>query len=149
MSEHNTCNIDKILELIPHRYPFVFVDKVVDYVAKQSIRAVKNLSINESFFQGHFPQKPIMPGVLMMEAVAQAAGLLLMLEGENKGKMFFLAGVDKARFRRFAQPGDQLVLHAKHTKSKKMLHFFDCWIEVEEKKIMDATILLVEGGIDG
>lgn len=149
MSEDNTRNIDQVLALIPHRYPFVFVDKVVDYSAKQSIRAVKNLTINESYFQGHFPQKPIMPGVLMVEAVAQASGLLLMLEKENAGKMFFLAGVDKARFRRFAQPGDQLILHAKQTKSKKMLHFFDCWIEVEEKKIMEATVMLVEGGIDG
>jgi 3-hydroxyacyl-[acyl-carrier-protein] dehydratase len=149
MSEGDTRNIDQVLALIPHRYPFVFVDKIVDYSAKQSIQAVKNLSINESFFQGHFPQKPIMPGVLMVEAVAQASGLLLMLENENVGKTFFLAGIDKARFRRFAQPGDQLILHAKQTKSKKMLHFFDCWIEVEKKKIMEATLMLVEGEVDG
>lgn len=147
MSEQTTFDIDKILALLPHRYPFVLIDRVLDYSQGESIQALKNLTFNESYFQGHFPQKAIMPGVLMVEALAQAAGTLLMLEEENVNNVYFLAGVDKARFRRFAQPGDQLVLQVRHKKSKNMLHFFECRIEVEEKKIMEATILLVEGGI--
>ena len=147
MSDQTTYDIDKILALLPHRYPFVLIDRVLDYSQGESIQALKNLTVNESYFQGHFPQKPIMPGVLMTEALAQAAGMLLMLEEDNANNVYFLAGVDTARFRRFAQPGDQLILHARHKKSKNMLHFFECRIEVEERKIMEATILLVEGGI--
>ena len=103
-------NIEQIKEIIPHRYPFLLVDKVTEMDEGQRVVGLKNVSINEPFFQGHFPDYPVMPGVLIVEALAQVGAIaVLNIEG-NKGKIGFLAGVDKCRFKRQVKPGDQLKL---------------------------------------
>jgi 3-hydroxyacyl-[acyl-carrier-protein] dehydratase len=111
----NALDIGEILEHLPHRYPFLLVDKVLECAPGKSIRGVKNVTINEPFFQGHFPGFPLMPGVLVIEALAQISGLLAYLSGNAKsgGKsLIFFAGIDNARFKRQVVPGDQLVLES-------------------------------------
>ena len=114
MTEVNI-NVTEIMEALPHRYPFLLVDRVID-IADDEITAIKNVTINEEFFQGHFPQYPVMPGVLIMEALAQAAGVLELSKPENKGKLVFYAGMDNVKYKKQVTPGDQLVLHAKFIK---------------------------------
>ncbi len=107
-------NIREILEHLPHRFPFLLVDRVVEIEKDKSIHAYKNVSINEPFFQGHFPEYPVMPGVLIIEALAQAAGILSFVSAGDKpdGKsLFYFAGIDKAKFKKPVTPGDQLHLH--------------------------------------
>ena len=104
-----TMDIADILKILPHRYPFLLIDRVVELVRMKSIVALKNVTITEPFFQGHFPEKPIMPGVLIVEAIAQAGGLLLLTEVPNRDEMLMVfTGIEKARFRRPVAPGDQL-----------------------------------------
>jgi len=117
------CNIDihEILTLLPHRYPFLLIDKVIDIEMGKSLVALKNVTINESFFAGHFPGQPVMPGVLIIEALAQA-GAVLAYKSTNttpKDGILYFAGVDNARFRRVVEPGDQLRLEVKVLRSKK------------------------------
>jgi 3-hydroxyacyl-[acyl-carrier-protein] dehydratase len=101
--------IGDILKILPHRYPFLLIDRVIELVRMKSIVALKNVTITEPFFQGHFPEKPIMPGVLIVEAIAQAGGLLLLTEVPNRDQMLMVfTGIEKARFRRPVVPGDQL-----------------------------------------
>ena len=101
--------IGDVLKILPHRYPFLLIDRVVELVRMKSIVALKNVTITEPFFQGHFPDKPIMPGVLIVEAIAQAGGLLLLTEVPNRDEMLMVfTGIEKARFRRPVVPGDQL-----------------------------------------
>lgn len=109
-------NIKEIMALIPHRYPFLLVDKVTDYEKTQWIKAVKNVTTNEPFFLGHFPGEPIMPGVLIIEALAQAGGILAMMEEEAKDKLAFFMTIDKAKFRKPVVPGDQLLLYVEQKK---------------------------------
>ncbi len=111
-------DIAEIMESIPHRYPFLLVDRLIDVVAGESATGIKNVTINEPFFPGHFPQKPVMPGVLILEAMAQTAGVLAVqyLGDEAKGKVMYFMGIDGAKFRRPVQPGD--VLHMKVTKTR-------------------------------
>lgn len=107
-------DIHEILEHLPHRYPFLLVDRVVEIIPGASIHAYKNVTINEPFFVGHFPHHPVMPGVLIMEALAQAAGILsfkTMEEKPSPDTVFYFAGIDEARFKRPVLPGDQLHLH--------------------------------------
>ncbi len=119
-------DILKILELLPHRYPFIMVDRVLEIVPHERIVALKNVSMDEPFFQGHFPGQPIMPGVLIMEALAQAGGLLVgASEGKNAPpKAVYFMGMDKVKFRHAVVPGDQLRLDVKilreHSKAVKM-----------------------------
>jgi 3-hydroxyacyl-[acyl-carrier-protein] dehydratase len=102
-------DIGDILKILPHRYPFLLIDRVIELVRMKSIVALKNVTITEPFFQGHFPDKPIMPGVLIVEAIAQAGGLLLLTEVPNRDEMLMVfTGIEKARFRRPVVPGDQL-----------------------------------------
>jgi len=112
---------NKIQEILPHRYPFLFIDRIVDYVPDESAHAIKCVTINEPFFQGHFPDRPIMPGVLIVEAMAQAASCLVVLENENKDSAnlsVFLMKIDKARFRKPITPGDQIRMEVKKEKSR-------------------------------
>lgn len=116
-----TIDIYKILELLPHRYPMLLIDRIVEFKPNDSITALKNVTVNEPFFQGHFPENPVMPGVLILEAMAQAAALLFRTDEENQpgeGAVYYFVGIDKARFKRVVQPGDQLMLHI--TISRKM-----------------------------
>lgn len=106
-----THTIDEIMALLPHRYPFLLIDRIVEVERKKRIVAIKNVTINEPFFQGHFPGYPIMPGVLVVEAMAQAGGVLVLLDMEDPGgKLLLFTGVDGAKFRRPITPGDQLRL---------------------------------------
>lgn len=107
-------DIAKILEFLPHRYPMLMVDRVVELEHGKRIKAIKNVTINEPFFQGHYPKQPVMPGVLIVEALAQAAGLLALeyLPAEMRGRAVYFMSIDKVKFRKMVIPGDQLVLEA-------------------------------------
>ena len=104
-------NIKEIIKRIPHRYPLLLVDKVVDYEEEKWIKTIKNVTMNELFFQGHFPGEPIMPGVLIIEALAQTGGILALLDNENENKVAFFMTINNAKFRKPVVPGDQLFLH--------------------------------------
>jgi 3-hydroxyacyl-[acyl-carrier-protein] dehydratase len=108
-TEHTKLDIHDIMRILPHRYPFLLIDRVIDLVRMQRIVAIKNVTINEPFFAGHFPNMPIMPGVLIVEAMAQAGGALLLTEiPDREHKLMVFTGIEKARFRRPVAPGDQL-----------------------------------------
>ncbi len=109
-------DINQIQNILPHRYPFLMVDRVTELEPKKRAVGIKNVTINEPFFQGHFPNQPVMPGVLQIEAMAQLAGALLMQELEEHDKLPFLMSIDKVKFRKAVVPGDQLVLEAEATK---------------------------------
>lgn len=112
-------DIKGIMEILPHRYPFLLVDRIVELERGKTLTAIKNVTINEPFFQGHFPGEPVLPGVLILEAMAQAASILACLsDPELIGRLAYFAGVDKARFRRVVRPGDQLVLRISMIKQK-------------------------------
>lgn len=118
-------HIRKIMEFLPHRYPFIMVDRVVELEPGNRIVTLKNVTINEPFFQGHFPENPIMPGVLIMEAMAQSGGILAFetLPEDKRNILIYFAGVNHARFRKIVVPGDQLIMeiHLKRLKTKAML----------------------------
>ena len=110
-SESTTRDVKWIQQVLPHRYPLLLVDRVLELVPGRSIRALKNVTANEEFFVGHFPGHPVMPGVLLLEAIAQAGGILLLHDREDRGdKLLYFTGVDRARFRRPVVPGDQVIL---------------------------------------
>lgn len=119
-------DIHEILKFLPHRYPFLLIDRVIDIDMGKSLVAIKNVTINEMFFNGHFPNRPVMPGVLMLEAMAQAGGVLAYKSTNTSpedGTLYYFAGIDKARFRRVVEPGDQLRLEVQVLRSKR-----DIWV---------------------
>jgi UDP-3-O-[3-hydroxymyristoyl] N-acetylglucosamine deacetylase/3-hydroxyacyl-[acyl-carrier-protein] dehydratase len=111
-------DIKRILETIPHRYPFIMIDRIVEFIGDTELVAIKNVSINEPYFQGHYPGDPVMPGVLQIEAMAQAAGVLLLRTISGEGLTPYFMSCDKVKFRRPVRPGDQLVINAKLTKNR-------------------------------
>lgn len=111
-------NTEDIMHLLPHRYPFLLVDKILEIDENKKAIGIKNVTINEPFFQGHFPGKPIMPGVLIVEALAQVGACALLYDEKNKDKLVLFAGIDKIRFKHQVTPGDQLLLEVELTKSK-------------------------------
>jgi len=111
-------NVQQIKEIIPHRYPFLLVDKVIEKEEGKRVVGIKNVSINEPFFVGHFPDYPVMPGVLILEALAQVGAIAVLDIEENKGKIGFLAGIDRCRFKRQVKPGDQLRLEVEIIRMK-------------------------------
>lgn len=111
-------DVQKIKEIIPHRYPFLLVDKVTEMEEGKRVVGLKNVSANEPFFEGHFPEYPVMPGVLILEALAQVGAIAVLDMEENKGKIGFLAGVDKCRFKKEVKPGDQLQLEVEIIRMK-------------------------------
>ena len=135
-----TLDILQIQAFLPHRYPFLLVDKVIECEPGIRLLGVKNVTYNEPFFQGHFPQKPIMPGVLILEALAQATGLLASETAgdELEGMIYYLVGIDKAKFKRPVVPGDQLMLEAKFVKSKRNIWAFECRAEVDGEFVESA-----------
>lgn len=137
-----SADIARIMKLLPHRYPFLLIDKMVDMDGEESGTAVKNVTINEPFFQGHFPSKPVMPGVLLVEAMAQAAGALVLnhLGDAHAGKLVFFMSIDKARFRKPVLPGDVVHFHVKL--SNKRAPVWKYWAEahVDGKKVAEAEI---------
>jgi 3-hydroxyacyl-[acyl-carrier-protein] dehydratase len=141
--QKNTIEIQEIMTLLPHRYPFLLVDRVLDYVPGQSIHAVKNVSVNEPQFTGHFPTNPIFPGVLILEALAQASGLLGYKTdgGPGDNELYYFAGIDKARFRKPVVPGDVMHLHIKLIKERRGIGFFTAIAKVDGKVVCDAEIM--------
>ncbi|AIO17930.1 3-hydroxyacyl-[acyl-carrier-protein] dehydratase FabZ [Candidatus Izimaplasma bacterium HR1] len=111
-------NSDQIQKIIPHRYPFLLVDRVLEMEPGLSCKAIKNVSANEGQFQGHFPEEHVMPGVLIIEALAQAGALIILSLEENRGKIAYFAGIDKCKFKQKVVPGDQLLLEVEITKRK-------------------------------
>jgi 3-hydroxyacyl-[acyl-carrier-protein] dehydratase len=136
-------DIQQITALLPHRYPFLLVDKVLECQPGESMLALKNVTMNEPFFQGHFPGLPVMPGVLILEALAQTTALLTSQSDENcvQGTVYYLAGIDKARFKKQVVPGDQLRLEAVLTNRKRNIWSFDCRAEVDGKLAASAQIM--------
>lgn len=112
-------NIDQIKELIPHRYPFLLVDKIVELEEGKMAIGLKNVTVNEPFFNGHFPEYPLMPGVLIIEAMAQVGAVAMMSLEENKGKLGVFAGIDKVRFKREVRPGDTLIMKVEMTSLRR------------------------------
>ena len=139
-------DVEKIMELLPHRYPFLLVDRVVEVDPGVSLSAIKNVTINESFFQGHFPGKPIMPGVLILEAMAQATGLLAFsgLIDPSDSKLYILVGIDKARFRGQVLPGDQLKLQVILKRNMRGIGMFDCKALVDDEIVAEAQMMCSE-----
>ncbi len=137
-------NIGEIKKLLAHRYPFLLVDKVLDYEVGKTLTAVKNVTINEPFFQGHFPEYPVMPGVLIMEALAQATGLLgfkTMDESPEDDTLYLFVGIDGARFKRQVVPGDVLTLEVELVKKVRTIWKFDCKASVDGELAASATIM--------
>jgi 3-hydroxyacyl-[acyl-carrier-protein] dehydratase len=135
-------DIKKITSLLPHRYPFLLVDRVVEVEPGQRLLGYKNVTINEPFFQGHFPEKPVMPGVLIIEALAQATGLLAMESEDVAGKaIYYLVGVDKARFKRPVVPGDQLMLEVEVLKQRRGIWTFSGKGTVDSQVCASAEIM--------
>ncbi|MGT2808474.1 3-hydroxyacyl-[acyl-carrier-protein] dehydratase FabZ [Streptococcus iniae] len=132
-------DIKEIIDALPHRYPMLLVDRVLE-VGEDSIVALKNVTINEPFFTGHFPKYPVMPGVLIMEALAQAAGVLELSKEENKGKLVFYAGMDKVKFKKQVVPGDQLVMTVKVVKRRGTIAVVDAIAEVDGQLAASGTL---------
>lgn len=134
-------DITEIMRILPHRYPFLLIDRVVEMERKQRIVAIKNVTINEPFFQGHFPDFPIMPGVLMVEAMAQTGGALLLTEIEDRDeKLMVFTGIEQARFRRPVTPGDQLRIEVNVVNWRTRMVKMAGVITVDGKVVCDATI---------
>jgi 3-hydroxyacyl-[acyl-carrier-protein] dehydratase len=136
-------DINKIKEVLPHRYPFLLVDRVLEHVPRQRLVALKNVTINESFFNGHFPSRPVMPGVLIIESMAQAAGLLMLSEVEHQGKIPYFTGIDNARFRRAIVPGDQLILEVEVIRIKGNVGRVKAVAKVENQIATEAELMFV------
>ncbi len=137
-------DVERIQAMLPHRYPFLMVDRVLEFSAGKSLRALKNVSINEPFFQGHFPGHPVMPGVLIIEALAQASGLLVQLsKSESAGPqpLYYLVKVDKAKFTQIVGPGDQLILDVELKRMLRGMGQFACRASVAGKQVAEAELL--------
>ena len=142
-SPTNAMNIKEIMECLPHRYPFLLIDRVISVTPGESITALKNISINEPFFQGHFQGRPIMPGVLIIEAMAQAGGILshVTYADLDPKPLFFLAGVDEARFRRPVTAGDQLQIKVDVDRVSRGMWRYQCEASVDGIRAVSARIL--------
>ena len=136
-----TLDISRIMRLIPHRYPFLLIDRIVDVVPSVSATGIKNVTINEPHFQGHFPQRPVMPGVLIIEAMAQTAGALVVhsLGQEAEGKLVYFMTIENARFRRPVGPGDQLHIHVVKERSRGNVWKFNGEAKVDGVLVAEAT----------
>ena len=138
-----TLDINQIKEYLPHRYPMLLVDRVLDWDAGKTITAIKNVTINEEFFNGHFPYKPVMPGVLMLEALAQAAALLAfdaLNTSPNDETVYYFAGIDGARFKRPVEPGDQLILEVELLRMKAGIFKFKSRASVAGETAVEAEL---------
>ncbi|HSQ68917.1 MAG TPA: 3-hydroxyacyl-ACP dehydratase FabZ [Steroidobacteraceae bacterium] len=141
-------SIDEVLRRLPHRYPLLLVDRVLEHQPGKSLRALKNVTANEQYFVGHFPGRPVMPGVLMLEAMAQSAGLLAFLTANvypDENVTFYFAGIDKARFRRPVIPGDQLILTATLQRRIRTIWKFATVAEVEGEEVCSAEMMVMPG----
>jgi 3-hydroxyacyl-[acyl-carrier-protein] dehydratase len=148
MSEALQLDIQAILKRLPHRYPFLLVDRVLECVPGKSIRALKNVTVNEPYFPGHFPHRPVMPGVIIIEALAQAAGILAFVTAgviPDENSVFYFVGIDKARFRRPVVPGDQLLLSATLERTLRGIWKLSARASVDDAEAAAAEIMLAPG----
>jgi len=138
-------DINAVLRQLPHRYPFLLVDRVLELVPGKTIRALKNVTINEPFFPGHFPHRPVMPGVLILEALAQAAGILAFQTAgviPDENTRFYFVGIDAARFRKPVEPGDQLILKAEFRRAMRGIWRFATVAEVDGREVCSAEMMV-------
>lgn len=143
-------DVRQIRNYLPHRYPFLLVDRVLELKEGEYIRAIKNVTVNEPFFNGHFPQAPIMPGVLIVEAMAQAAGILgfkTLNKTPEDGSIYLFASIENARFKRQVEPGDQLELYVKVLSSKRGIWKFECSASVDGQIATTATIMCADRAV--
>ncbi|MEW6606321.1 MAG: 3-hydroxyacyl-ACP dehydratase FabZ [bacterium] len=134
-------DITQIQEILPHRYPFLLIDRIIEMERNKRIVGIKNVTCNESFFQGHFPGHPVMPGVLILEAMAQVAGVLMLSEPEHTGKIVYFTGIDHARFRKTIIPGDQLRFEIIPIKIRQKVAVMEGKAYVENKLAAEATLM--------
>lgn len=140
-------DVNEIRKYLPHRYPFLLIDRVVDLKLGESIIAYKNITVNEGLFEGHFPNYPVFPGVLILEAMAQACGVLgfrTMDKTPEQGSIYLYAGADNVRFKRPVVPGDQLYFEAKILSEKRGIWKFECVAKVDGKVAAEATIMCAD-----
>jgi len=148
MAETTSVNFDirDVMRLLPHRYPFLLVDRVIEHAVGERVVCIKNVTYNENFFVGHFPELPTMPGVLILEALAQASGILAVLKSglrADSGLILYFAGIDNCRFKKPVVPGDQLLLHAKLEKQKRDLWKFSTHATVNGTVVCEADMMCV------
>jgi 3-hydroxyacyl-[acyl-carrier-protein] dehydratase len=145
MTDPTQLDIHAVLKLLPHRYPFLLVDRVLELKPGESIRALKNVTYNEPFFTGHFPGRPVMPGVMIIEALAQAAGILTFVSSNivpHEETRFYFVGIDKARFRKPVEPGDQLLLTAQLERSLRGIWKFSTSARVGQVEVAHAEMMV-------
>jgi len=140
-TELGSIDVMRIMELIPHRYPMLLIDRLKDIDLGETAVGIKNVTINENFFEGHFPSRPVMPGVLIVEAMAQTAAALVMLSlgAEAEGKLVYFMSIDGAKFRRPVEPGDQLELHVSKVQNRRAVWRFQGEAKVDGELVAEAT----------
>ncbi len=143
--ELKVMDIREIMRYLPHRYPFLLIDKVTDFEEGKTLSAVKNVTMNEPFFQGHFPQKPVMPGVMILEAMAQATGILgFKTEGvppDDRSSLYYFVGIDNARFKQIVSPGDTLNIEVEFLRARRGIYSFTTKAFVEGKLVCTAEMM--------
>jgi 3-hydroxyacyl-[acyl-carrier-protein] dehydratase len=141
MSSNTLIDIEKILQMIPHRYPLLLIDRVIEVVPHESAIGIKNVTFNEPHFMGHFPSKPIMPGVLIVEAMAQTSAVLVVetLKGQASDKLVYFMSIEEAKFRKTVTPGDTLYLHVKKERNRGNVWKFTAEAKVNEALVAEAT----------
>jgi 3-hydroxyacyl-[acyl-carrier-protein] dehydratase len=147
-NEKGGFQIDEVMRRLPHRYPFLLVDRVLECVAGDRAVALKNVTVNEEFFEGHFPGRPVMPGVLILEALAQTAGILAFVTANiypDENVKFYFAGMDDVRFRRPVLPGDQLILRVKLERRIRTIWKFSTVAEVDGAEVCSAEMMVMPG----
>lgn len=142
-------DVQGIMEMLPHRYPFLLVDRVIKLIPDDRIVAIKNVTINEPFFQGHFPGKPVMPGVLIIEAMAQAGGILAYQTAppEKRNRLIYFMGMDKVRFRKMVVPGDQIIFEAKIIKFRTKVAKMSGTATVDDQLVAEAELMASFGDV--
>ncbi len=142
-----TFEIQEIMTFLPHRYPFLLVDRILEVIPEKEVFALKNVTINEPFFQGHFPGTPVMPGVLIIEAMAQAGGVLAYesVPDQARGSLIYFMGIDKVKFRKPVVPGDQLIINVKILKLRKTAVKMSGTVTVKEKLVAEAEFMATLG----
>lgn len=143
-NELNSMDIYEVMQHLPHRYPFLLIDRVLDYTPGEKLTAIKNVTVNEPFFPGHFPHRPVFPGVLMLEALAQATGILAFKTTEDlpsEDSLYYFVGIDNARFKKPVEPGDQLLMEVEVIKRKRDMWKFKAQATVDGKVVCSAELM--------